>query len=250
MPEGPQVLRRTEWLRNLILGKKVLKCSSTRKNLNVSCLEGLTITDVSCKGKQIYIEFDSKVYLFNHQLMRGRWRKVSGQQLFQPDNCWISLYFGSFTLNNINGQVLQIMNQDTIKAKMNSLGPDTMDKPYPENEILQSLKQSDLPISEALMDQSIVSGIGNVAKSEILYRAGVHPVIKSSDLSSLQYKNILEEIPAVLWETYQQGGRWTKQVYRKRNEKCSKCETLIQSIKLLPTLRNTYFCPQCQKVQL
>ncbi len=246
MSEGPQVLRRTEWLHKHLQGRRVVRCHSTRSDIPAEELTGCDVLRAFCKGKHIFIEFDGGRFLHNHLLMKGIWRKLEGQQLFFADTTWLALYVGPFTICNLKGQMLKLINEDAVKLQCDSLGPDAMARPYPKEQIRHSLSSTKLPVSEALLNQSILCGVGNVAKSETLYLAGLDPRIAGCELRPSQMDGLLEAIPAVLWNSYDKGGRWTHHVYHRHGQSCEKCGTVIRSMRLNPSKRATYFCPKCQ----
>jgi hypothetical protein len=78
--------------------------------------------------------------------MKGIWRKLAGQQLFFPDTMWLALYVGPFTICNLKGQMLKLVNEDALNRQCNSLGPDAMSLPFPRDEIHHLLGAAELPI--------------------------------------------------------------------------------------------------------
>ena len=74
MAEGPQVLRRTEWLHRYLADRTVLRCESKRDDIPADRLTGLTVQRVFCHGKNIFVQFQSGLLLYNHLLMRGTWK--------------------------------------------------------------------------------------------------------------------------------------------------------------------------------
>ena len=122
-----------------------------------------------------------------------------------------------------------------------------MDEPFPEKEIADRLMGQGLSIAEALLDQSVVAGIGNIAKSEILFSAGIDPRAKVTELGDGEMPKLLKAVHETLWNSYNKGGRWKCSVYRKVGEQCINCGGTIRSIKQPPSRRTTYFCPNCQK---
>ena len=67
------------------------------------------------------------LFLHNHLLMRGTWKKLEGQQLFLPPNAWIALYVGPYTICNLGGQMLKVVTKGDVDEQLASLGPDAMD---------------------------------------------------------------------------------------------------------------------------
>jgi endonuclease-8 len=247
LAEGPQVRRRTEWLEKYLAGRKVLRCQSTREDIPAESFTGKRIERVFCKGKHIFLEFEAGLFLHNHLLMRGTWKKLEGQQLFLPPNAWIALYVGPYTICNLGGQMLKFVTKGDVDEQLASLGPDAMAEPFPEEEIAGMLIAQRLPIAEALLDQSVVAGIGNIAKSELLFSAGIDPRAKVSELGDGEMPKLLKVIRETLWGSYNSGGRWKCSVYRKAGEPCVKCGGTIRLIKQPPSRRATYFCPRCQQ---
>lgn len=247
MSEGPQVRRRTEWLHKLLAGRKVIKCQSTRDDIPADVLTGRSVERVFCKGKHIFIEFDGDVFLHNHLLMRGVWRRLDGQLLLMPNFMWLSLYVGPFTICNIKGQMLKLASREEVLLQSASLGPDAMDVPMPADEIRKAFRNTNLPICEALLDQSLVCGVGNIAKSEILFRARVSPLTRGCDASESQLSCVIDAIQTVLWNSYHKGGRWTCSVYRRVGQSCERCGSKIRSMSVKPSKRATYYCPSCER---
>lgn len=249
MAEGPQVLLRTQWLRRWLSGHTILSASSPREDLTavVEQIEGDRIDDVSCAGKHIFLRFARGPILHNHLLMRGRWRKLNGNLLFPPDGAWLSLYVGPHTVCNLNGQMLKSVTEEDVRKTIASLGPDAMITPYPADEIAQSIRTSGLPVSEALLDQSVVAGVGNTAKSEILYRARIHPSAMPLEIQDDRMAVLLDAIRSILRESYDYGGRWIHRVYLKTGQPCPGCATPVRSVRLKPSRRATYYCPSCQR---
>lgn len=246
MSEGPQVRRRTEWLDRYLAGRTVLRCVSARADVPAESLTGRQVERAFCKGKHIFIEFQGECFLHNHLLMRGKWRKLDGNQLFLPAGAWLGLYVGPYTICNLNGQMLALARPGDVAARLASLGPDTLRRPYPAEEIRTALAATGLPIAEALLDQSLLAGVGNIAKSEILFRARLAPHVAGNQLSDEALDRLLESIRRVLWKSYADGGRWDCRVYRRHGTRCIVCGSLIRSTRLPPSQRATYYCPSCQ----
>ena len=248
MSEGPQVRLRTEWLATHAAGREIIHARSSRPGLAEQCLSlaGRTIVRCFCKGKHIFIECSGDCYLHNHLLMRGKWRRYDGQQLLEPEQAWLSLYLGPYTLCNLNGQRLRVIDRPGVRKQLAALGPDVMSTPYPRDEIRTALRTSALPITEALLRQGTVSGIGNVARSEALFLAGIDPRLPASDLTPAQSSALLDALHQVMWDSYHTGGRWRHRVYHRTSLPCLRCGHPIRRVRLPPTRRNAYYCPVCQ----
>ena len=108
------------------------------------------------------------------------------------------------------------------------------------------MKASPLPIGEALLEQSLVSGLGNVARCETLFRAHVLPGHRACELSDAELISVVTAAREVMRESYQRGGRWEPRVYQRTAEPCGLCRTPIRGVRLAASRRVLFYCPQCQ----
>ncbi len=248
MSEGPQVRLITERLQRQLQGKVLTDCRTTRENLGALSenVKGATVERIFCKGKQIFMAFSADRFLQNHLLMRGRWRTIKGRLLLLPTEMWLALETSNVTLVNINGQILRPLDAETLQQQLNALGPDVMSAECSREQIMEAICQQEASLGDVLLDQSVLSGIGNVAKSEALFLARVHPEKTASQLRPTRAATLAECIRFVMWESYKAGGRWTHRVYRRAGMKCYECGGRIAMIRQGKQRRSTYFCPACQ----
>lgn len=126
------------------------------------------------------------------------------------------------------------------------------------------LKKRKTPIKSLLMDQRLISGIGNIYANDALWCAQVNPKRPANSLTQEEQKRLLEAIETVLRKGIEAGGasEWQYvnilgeagqyqnffQVYRKDGKSCSRCGATIKRIKM--SGRGTFYCPECQKSSL
>ena len=150
------------------------------------------------------------------------------------------------------------------KEPIKSLGPDCLNHQiFDVKDIKQRLlsysKRKQLLISDALLNQNIVAGIGNKYKSEILFVCKINPFRQLTQLNLTQLNSVFEEIPKLLKYGYENAGRtrelstgkpnsWNTKhwVFRRAGKECWICKTKIAWEKKL-TARPTFWCPYCQK---
>lgn len=248
MSEGPQVKLMTERLRNILQGQLLTGCKTNRDSLQAfsESLTGSQVEQVFFKGKHIFLQFAGDRFLQNHLLMRGRWRTIKGRLLLLPTEVWIALEIGNTTVVNVNGQVLRLLDGAGLQNQLDSLGPDVMSTDCSKERIMASISRQDAPVGEVLLDQSVLSGIGNVAKSEAMFLAQIHPETPPAHLHPRRMAKLAESIRFVMWDSYNSGGRWTHRVYRRAGMKCYECGGRIAMIRQGKQKRSTYFCPTCQ----
>lgn len=249
MSEGPQVRLKTEWLQRRIGGRPARALQTGREDLASGCAaaEGRRIERVICKGKRIFIVFESGVALHNHLLMRGSWRSADGPFLFVPPGMWMAISVPGITVCNWNGQMLRWEDERGFREVWGALGPDVMDGTVAGDEIAAALAASGLPVAEALLDQSVISGLGNVARAEALFRAGVSPAHPARTLPAARLAAIAQAAQRVMRESYDAGGRWVHRVHQRAGTPCPACGATIRSVRLAPSRRALFYCPRCQR---
>jgi endonuclease-8 len=167
-------------------------------------------------------------------------------------------------LVQFNGPILQFTTDDPATIEpIRSLGPDGLSNDFDKDKVKsilknKSMKNTNLLIADALLDQQIVSGIGNKYKSEILFLNKTYPFKRVNSLSEFDLNKIINDIPKVLGRGYRNNGRtrplldnekptWntTHWVFRRSGKPCWICSTRISSEKKITT-RSTFWCPLCQ----
>ncbi len=138
------------------------------------------------------------------------------------------------------------------------LGPEPFDPFLTPEVFFHSLHKVKRQIKPLLLDQSFMAGLGNIYTDEALYRAGIHPLKLSNQLTLEQTERLLNAIREVLKEGIEangasidwvyRGGEFQNhfQVYQRDGEMCARCGTIIARIRV--GQRSTHFCPSCQKL--
>ena len=143
------------------------------------------------------------------------------------------------------------------------LGPEPLGNAFHESYLIDTLSPRRSPIKTALLDQSVVAGLGNIYVCEVLFRAGVSPTRKAANLSAKRIAELVPHIREVLSEAIQAGGSSLKdyrqtdgelgyfqhnfQVYDREGERCQTpdCSGIIARI--TQSGRSTFYCKQCQR---
>ena len=143
-----------------------------------------------------------------------------------------------------------------------ALGPEPLGNAFDENHLVARLKGRNTPIKSALLDQHVVSGLGNIYVCETLYRARIHPARKAGDLPAARIAALVPIIRDVLTEAIEAGGSSLRdyrqadgelgyfqhsfQVYGREGDPCLTpgCTSTIHRI--VQSGRSSFFCPTCQ----
>lgn len=141
-------------------------------------------------------------------------------------------------------------------AALARLGPDLLSEPFDEAAAISRIAAAgDTPISEVLLDQRVVSGIGNVLRSEVLYLAGLDPATPAARVPHAALAHLVAEARRVMRISVRLGERRTTGrahpeedlwVYQRAGRPCRRCGTPIASTRGGPGARALYWCPVCQ----
>jgi formamidopyrimidine-DNA glycosylase len=137
-----------------------------------------------------------------------------------------------------------------------TLGVDALDPALTSRHLAGVLASRRIPIKVALLDQSVVAGIGNIYASEALWRARIDPRIPANRLTRARLGSLLQAVRATLKAALQRQQRYYARgqampddgrfaVYDREGEPCRRCRGTIKRI--TQAARSTYFCPKCQE---
>jgi endonuclease-8 len=142
-----------------------------------------------------------------------------------------------------NGPVLEL----TGRA-LRRLGPDILGEPPDFARMLENLRREHpgRELGDALLDQRLVAGIGNLWKAEALWRAEVSPWVPLGEVGDDALGRVLGEA-ARLMRASVAGGRAARAVYRRAGRPCPRCGEAIRSRGQGDDNRTAYWCPRCQK---
>lgn len=248
MAEGPQVWLRARWLERQLAGKTPLAVEGYLEELKPSAqqLAQLRIERAFARGKNLFLEFDGGLFLHNHLRMQGRWRVIKLEEPI-PDRAWLGFRLGDRRVINLEGEVLQLMGREGVRALVASLGPDVMQEPFPRNELLVSIARARGSIASALIDQHVLSGVGNIARCEALFRAGVDPAAPCKLLPSPKLEALVDSIYSITRDCMAHAGRWNPQVYERSGQKCMRCDGEVTILRVESSHRRIYGCARCQQ---
>jgi endonuclease-8 len=205
-------------------------------------LDGKTLTGVEARGKNLLLRFDGGYVLRSHLRMSGSW-SVLPRGKEPAGKPWLVLRGRAHQAVLRGGPVLELTDRATRR-----LGPDILaDRPAYEA-MLGNLRAA-LPgreLGDALLDQRLVAGIGNMWKAEALWRAELSPWRRLGKTTDEQLLRVLAEA-ARLMRGSLEGRRERRAVYRRTGRSCPRCGGTIRSRGQGDANRIAYWCEGCQK---
>ena len=273
MPELPEVETIVRSLEPLLKGKIIEKIELVKDVVvaypdSVTFLEylkGAKIQSLSRRGKFIQILIDSGYTLVIHLRMTGH-LIYTGQERPREKHTHVIFY-----LNDGN----QLRFSDTRRfGRLWLIGPEEEDctgicrlglepfSPYFGAEYLKkTLEKRKIVIKQALLDQSVVAGLGNIYVDEVLFDSGITPLRQVNDISDNEWQRLAESIPRILTTAIKNRGTTFSdyldgngkrgdnfaylKAYHREGQACSRCGEKIVRLKIAG--RSSYFCPKCQK---
>ena len=278
MPELPEVTTIINKLKNTsMIGKKIIDVVFYKpkviKNASVdsfkSFLVNESIVDISRKGKYILFKLTNHKWWVVHLRMEGKlFYQNSNEKIINNflmveivfDNNYVLGYYDSRMFGTFH-----IYTDDEIKnsKELNKVAIDPLDENFTANYLFSKICKVNRAIKTTIMDQSIVSGIGNIYADEILFASKIHPQSLAKNISLDECKSIVKHSKNILKEAIAHKGTTVfsfkfdpnhtgnyqnfLKVHSRENQECYVCKNKIIKIKV--NGRGTYFCPSCQKVK-
>jgi endonuclease-8 len=242
MPEGDALHRAAERLR--VLEGEVVTVETPHPRAAVlrlpERLDGLRLERVEAVGKNLLLSFEGGLLLRSHLRMHGRWRvQAAGTEPFGTP--WLVLRGRERQAVLWNGPVLELTRGRSPAVAR--LGPDVLADP-PDLEAMVARLRAAGPsrqIGDALLDQRLLSGIGNMWKAEILFEAAISPWRPLGELEDGDLERVVAEAARLM-----RAGRRRRRVYRLAGRPCPRCGEEIRSFPQGDEARMAYWCPGCQ----
>jgi endonuclease-8 len=275
MPEGDTIYRAAATLHRALAGKPVVRFESpipalTRVHDDHPLTGGL-VEKVEAKGKHLLMHFSTGVVLRTHMRMNGSWHIYRpGERWKRPANDMrVLVATADFVAVGFNVPVAEFIRVDRLAKhdEMRRLGPDLLDTGFDRDDALRRLRgRGAAAIGDALLNQRVLAGLGNVYKSEVLFVCGVSPFARVDALTDEQLARLVDTGRRLLnanvttrlapMTTYTGYRRTTRRddprerlwVYGRARLPCRRCGTPIEIRKQGTDARLTYWCPTCQRL--
>lgn len=280
MPELPEVETVRAGLETYVVGRKITEASSFHSRAikpdsiaPLSAVVGAKIKSVNRRGKFLWLGLDRDFTLAAHLGM-------SGQLLVQPSNYPAQTHMRAKL--SINGRKFSKVRADEIRfidqrtfgwlsvEELNNGVPtsachiahDPFEPEFNLKQVVAKIKVKKTSIKSAILNQEVISGIGNIYADESLWRAKIHPEIICEGLSEVEIRKVISSAVSVMKSAIKAGGTSFDEqyknvngksgyfsrslsVYGRQGEPCSRCRTPIARIAFAN--RSSHFCPRCQR---
>jgi endonuclease-8 len=245
MPEGDSLHRAAARLR-LLVGERVEASSPNPRGLATGVariVDGRVLEAVEAVGKHLLLHFEGRVVVRSHLRMNGRWRVRYRDGPPLRGSPWIVLRTPRHEATQWNGPVL------TLDARgLRRLGPDLLASTTQVDELVARARAADPArlLGEALVDQGIVAGIGNMWLAELLWHARTSPWLPIGEATDEELAAGLTWARAAMLAAVR-GPRPARAVYRRAGRPCPRCGAAIRARGLGEANRTAYWCAACQR---
>ena len=260
MPELPEVERAARALRRAAVGKTIQSVRALhpalRRKLSPArsrAVKGKRIDSIERRGKHQLIVLDGGDTLVVHFRMNGDWEIGStSEELDRFARAAIELTDGT-RISLVDSRALSSITLDRKgTSSLPKLGKEASDRSLDAAYLTVALKRKKTAIKPALMDQSVIAGLGNIYAAEALWEAEMDPRKPASKANAAKLEKLVVAIRLVLSPKKRLPGRYTDKrgasrfaVYDRAGQECRRCDGTI--VRIVQAGRSTYFCPGCQR---
>jgi len=271
MPELPEVETIVRELRREITGKRINHCLVPRASylrgqeagFFIDAVTGKSIKSIYRRGKYMIWRFDEGGGVLSHLGMTGKYAKIKPEE-DSPKHMAARFGFDGFDLILDDarrfGRLLYFIEESEVKP-LQAMGMEPFSEAFKAEYILKQFQSRKRAVKELLLDQSLIAGLGNIYASEILFRAGIHPMKAGNAVTMQDANRLIFHTRKVLEAAITHNGTTISDyqqvdgkpgnfqdlllVYGREGDACPKCGSLIK--RLVSGGRSSYYCEKCQK---
>jgi endonuclease VIII len=217
-------------------------------------LAGRPVTAVTAHGKHLFLRFGDDLTIHSHLRMTGAWRvhPEGARWARSPRRAWLVISKDDNDVVQFDGPVLELLTETRRRfdRRLALLGPDIVADDFDADRAVALLRQDDPTrgIGDALLDQRVVAGIGNMWKAEGCWLARVDPWRPAADVGDAEVRTILDELRPRMRESAAGGHQKAhRNIYNNAGRACPRCGTTITARGQGDDNRTTYWCPGCQR---
>ncbi len=251
MAEGDTILRAARRIDDALGGEQVGVAAPNQRGraAGIERLDGRTLEGVEAGGKNLLFRFGDLV-LHSHLGMSGSWHVYRhGSAWRRPAReAWAVLNGEEWDAAQFGGPTLRVLSAAGVRRDpwLSRLGPDILAPDFDPAAAVRLLRsEHHRLLGDALLDQNLIAGIGNIFKSEACFAARVNPWRQIEELPDSQLERVLLAARESMQDAVAQG-RHALAVYRRGGQPCLACGTTIASRGQGDANRITYWCPRCQ----
>lgn len=272
MPEIAEVETVRNTLKKQILNKRIKEVKVLYPKMILSPIEefqsvlkGNVFVDIKRRGKWLIFELENH-YLLSHLRMEGKFfLKDSNEKPVKHEHVIVSFVDGTDLRYHDTRKFgrMHLIRKEELNSNpaIQKQGFEPGDAELTAEYLLEKFKKKSIAIKTILLDQTIISGLGNIYANEVLFAARIHPFRIASSITKQEAQRIVESSAKIIKRAMELGGTTIKSytsslgvtgrfqqelcVHKRAGEECNVCHSIIKNEKI--NGRSTYYCEICQK---
>jgi endonuclease-8 len=252
MPEGDTIHRLAGRIRHALEGKEIGRASTPDPRSPIhgraTALEGQVLERAEARGKHLILHFSGDLAVHSHLGMNGRWRVFADGRV-PYGKPWLLVASGRGIAAQSGGKLLRLVSESRIRNDpgLMQLGPDPLARGFDPEEAARRLLASgaNREVGDAILDQRVIAGIGNVIRVEALFGSRIDPFRKVGDLEPEEALDLVEASHRVMQISLRRGRR-PHAMYKANSGRCPSCGGQVSVRGQGDANRITYWCPRCQ----
>jgi formamidopyrimidine-DNA glycosylase len=264
MPEGHSIFRYASRHRELLVGRAVTATSPQgRFRGGAARINGRKLVDVRTHGKHLFYRWDRAETLHVHLGLYGKFRTFETDPPLPTPNTRLTLSAGRISVYLAGPTVCELIEPSREEAIRARLGPDPLQIGTTGNsvaEFARNLARRRIPIGAAVLDQSVIAGIGNIYRAEALFLTGINPATPANEVAAAKVEELWEKSVELLERGVAEGkivtlariplGRTSETdrlyVYKRDRFPCRVCRGPISTAEMAG--RGIWWCNYCQSL--
>lgn len=256
MPEGDTIRSAANRVGAALIGRAIESVETPHprfgKDRWPEKLAGRRVRAVDAHGKHLMMRFEGGLTLHSHLRMTGAWGVYPRGKRWHrgAHRAWLVIRTADHEVVQFDGPVLELMTdgRSRFDKRLALLGPDVLADEFDAELFLRRLRDDDQSrtLGDALLDQRIVAGIGNIWKAEGCFAAAVDPWRRLRDLSDEEALSVITAVRPLMQASVASGFPKSVQIYKRHGTPCPRCQTKIRARGQGDDNRTTYWCPGCQ----
>lgn len=259
MPEGDSYARAAARARPVLVGEEIIEVAGSAPEIRLrsGILLGAKAAEVRTRGKHLLIDLDSGYSVHVHLGMPGRIQTTAPGRRPRGDLGAVRLALSTAvgTMWVIAAPTVELRRRKVIEEHLDQLGPDLLADEFDLIQYEQRANRypSQRTVSDFLLDQRVLAGIGNVYKCEVLFLEGVDPRRPMSEIDAEERLSLARRARTLMMPNAARPSRSTigrpgagTWVYKRGGRPCRRCRTAIEQAWVGEPPRFTYWCPTCQ----
>lgn len=258
VPEGHLLHRLARDQQELVgVGPVAATSPQGRFGAGAATVDGRPLSSVEAYGKHLHHRYDAELGLHVHLGMQGKWLRLPGVPPARPQ-VRLRLAVSTVAWDLIAPSTCALLDDAGWTRLVSTLGPDPLRPDADPDRVFEAVRGYSGPIGAALLDQSVVAGVGNVLRAEGLFLSGIHPSCPASSLDRPAFDRLWSTTVGLMTQSVDDGRiisapltadeRATvseadgRMVYKQAN--CRRCGTPVD---VFPQAgRTAHACPVCQ----